>query len=64
MHPNQRALLKELIERKGRELASDPAKAREWLYKLGTHNADGTLTRQYGGESTDANHPAFSRLEC
>jgi hypothetical protein len=51
--------LKRLIKEKGEELAADPEKAREWFYKLGTHNRDGSLTKQYGGEYTDAGHPAF-----
>jgi hypothetical protein len=37
-----------------------PESAREWLYRLGTHNKDGSLTKQYGGEYTDEDHPAHS----
>jgi hypothetical protein len=36
-----------------------PETAREYLYRLGTHNQDGSLTKQYGGEYTDEDHPAF-----
>jgi hypothetical protein len=59
MTSEQLEQLKRLIREKSEELAADPEKARAWLYKLGTHNLDGSLTKQYGGEYTDVGHPAF-----
>jgi hypothetical protein len=59
MTSEQLGQLKRLIQEKGEVLASDPEKARDWLYNLGTHNRDGSLTKQYGGEYTEVGHPAF-----
>jgi hypothetical protein len=36
--------------------------ATEYLYSgLGTHNRDGTLTKEYGGQRTDDDHPVHSK---
>lgn len=44
-----------------RLLAGGPEACRDWVYRsMGYLNADGTLTKQYGGDTTDADHPYWS----
>ncbi len=58
MTADQTAKIAELLRKKQEEIGSSPEKARDWLYRLGT-NRDGSLTKQYGGDYTDVDHPAF-----
>lgn len=60
MTSEQIAKIAELMRRKTAEIAATPEIARDWLYKLGTHNRDGSLTAQYGGDYTDPDHPAHA----
>jgi hypothetical protein len=58
MTGEQIAALVAIMKKRAEE--ATPESAREWLYRLGTHNKDGSITKQYGGDRTDENHPAFS----
>jgi len=51
------------LERIRKEI-NTPEKAREFLYsRLGTHNRDGSLCEQYGGERTDPDHPVHVKKD-
>lgn len=61
MNDQYRNAIKDLL-RKHSEENNTPEKAREYLYSgLGTHNRDGSLCKQYGGEYTDQDHPVHSK---
>ncbi len=49
----QRQALIEGLERWTKEMvAAGPEACRRYLIELGTHNEDGTLTKEFGGEYT------------
>lgn len=63
MTPSQRAAILRGFERIRRD-TNTPEKARLYLYAvLGTHNRDGSLCLQYGGEHTDEDHPVHSKKD-
>ena len=49
---NREALLRFIREETARTVAAGPEACRRYLIALGTHNTDGTLTKEYGGEYT------------
>ncbi len=62
MTDEQRENLKRLLETHHANCTKEEAFA--YLQaKLRTHNKDGTLCKQYGGDYTDEDHPVHSKKE-
>ena len=62
MTDEQLQAIRKAIEEHTAEMCADPRKAREYFYSgLGTHNRDGSICEQYGGEYTDPDHPVHSK---
>lgn len=60
MTPENRKKLIQKLENFAKSITE--TEAREYLTNtLGIYNKDGSLTKQYGGEKTDEDHPYYAK---